>query len=76
MSHYIVTATDPGKAASITWAAAVLYARIESMKALNTERERNGYALAFTDNAFEQEIDEAYTGLVAMGCASTLAGEK
>lgn len=70
MSQYIVKADDPGKAASIAWAAAVLYARVESMKALNTERERNGYALAFSDNAFDQEIDEAYTGLVAMKCAT------
>jgi hypothetical protein len=39
------------------------------MVALNTERDRNGNALAYSDNSFEQEIDEAYQSLVAMGCA-------
>jgi len=69
VSKYIVNPTDPGKAASVAWAAAVLYARTQGMVALNTERDRNGNALAYSDNAFEQEIDEAYQGLVAMGCA-------
>lgn len=44
--------TPEQKAAYIFAQAVAAMADIEAMKAMNTERERNGYALAYDENAF------------------------
>lgn len=69
MNPYIVDASDPGKAACLTWGAAVLGARVAGMVATNMQRESNGHAMAYTDDNFEGEVREAWESLVAMGAA-------
>ncbi len=50
--------SDQIAAAIINARVACALARIESMKAANTEREARGYALAYDEGAFAKVIDE------------------
>lgn len=49
--------TPEQKAAYVFAQTVSAMAEIEAMKALNTERERNGHALAYSEEAFLQVID-------------------
>lgn len=49
--------TDEQKAAYVHAQSVAALAEIESMKALNTERESHGYALAYDEGAFFEVID-------------------
>ena len=59
MSDYTVDTDDPGKAAQVVWAASLLFARTSSFNAENAIRLSQGYAMAYSDNAYEQEVQDA-----------------
>ena len=50
--------THEEKAAYVHAQAVAATAEIEGMKAMNTERERNGYALAYDEAAFFAIVDK------------------
>lgn len=53
----------PGKAANVAARAAILFARITGMAADNTQREHNGYAMAYDRDCFEAAIEECFPEL-------------
>lgn len=54
----MIDASDPGKAAIVNLAAAVLFAEISGMNAENQQRQANGYSMAYTHNNYSGVIDE------------------
>lgn len=59
MSEQVDT-SDPGLAARVAWAAAVLYARVSGYNAENQVRERSGSQLAYWSDSYEVAIEEAH----------------
>jgi hypothetical protein len=51
--------SDPGKAAAANYAAAWLYAQVSMMNHANEERQRNGYANAYGDEAYAYACADA-----------------
>jgi len=67
VSEYKVDASDPGKAAAVNWATAVLYARTVAMHDYNADRLRNGYSIGYEPGNFEAEILFAHAAIGAVG---------
>lgn len=63
MTDYDVDTSDPGKAARVVWAAAVLFAKVSGMNAENAGRKSNGYAMAYDDLSYAGVVEEALAGL-------------
>ena len=58
--NYPVCADDAGNAARVAWAAALLFARVSGMNAENDQRKVVGSSMAYTDDAYQQAIEECY----------------
>lgn len=59
MTPKLPDTSDPGKAAAVFYAGAWLFAQVAMMQAMNTERERSGYALAYGEESFAAAIEDA-----------------
>ena len=60
MKDIMLDTSDPGKAADVVARAAILFARVSGFNATNAQRQIQGYAIAFQDDAFEIAIDECF----------------
>lgn len=54
-----IDTSDPGKAAIVVFAAAVLFARTSMMNAANAGRQNYGSALAYGDESYAAAIEDA-----------------
>ena len=65
MSVYDVDTSDPGKAARVAWAAAVLFGEISGMNAENDQRKACGHSMAYTEHSYQAVIEDARAALGA-----------
>ena len=60
-----VPATDPGEAATLAWAASVLFATVSGYNAENEQRKACGHSMAYVEGSYVAAIEDAH--LLAVG---------